>query len=64
MSEWKPIETAPKDGTRIMLWPIGNCRNGLRMETGHWCLNGHWKCGERSPRATHWMPLPEPPDGR
>ena len=48
---WRPIETAPKDGKRVLLsWPstlvtvgqISNLRAGAE-----------W--------PTHWMPLPEPP---
>lgn len=63
--EWMPIETAPKDGTRI--WAIGN--NGGDREGGvHYveCLfeRNNWR--ENSHEApfsflTHWMPLPNPP---
>lgn len=60
-SEWKPIETAPRDGTRILL----SCPE--EMDAGH-----HWTSadGKRSrwvwngwPKyePTKWMPLPQPP---
>lgn len=53
--DWKPIETAPTDGTIILLycwrgsmflWKTGKLKNDEpRMMTG----------------ATHWMPLPAAP---
>lgn len=74
MSEWQPIETAPKDGARVIL---GNA-NGIWM--ADWrpvYVSGYqpecpWssamlnhdhmvdKSGRYSP-PTHWMPLPPPP---
>lgn len=62
--EWQPIDTAPQDGSTIVLggygwtrrgyWAvdnfIGNGRPTWSSEDGH-------GCGE----VTHWMPLPEPP---
>ena len=68
MSEWQPIDTAPKDGTPILAYradhygKFGNCcvtywrtnKNG----------NSYTGFGEFNPTywpPTHWMPLPKPP---
>lgn len=56
--DWQPIETAPKDETRVLL-----AKKGVHsMHTAFW-RGGIWHCGNlqyfNSP--THWMPLPEPP---
>lgn len=75
MSEWQPIETAPKDGTRILV-----AGNG-RVDIAHWekdvsevlvaaypnpywqeCDNSSWfLLGEKWFEPTHWMALPNPP---
>jgi hypothetical protein len=57
---WRPIETAPKDGTRALLLDLwGN------PEIGRWigAPHDHWSVdGFRSvPAPTHWQPLPTPP---
>ena len=62
MSEWQPIETAPKDGTRFLAF---DPRRDLAP-----CLIVHywhrfWMCDdERSWCPTHWqhLPLPPPPE--
>lgn len=66
---WRPIETAPKDGTNVLLRNRrGNMATGLWMVgiigTG-WLLRGGNKPdaffnGHHGP--THWMPLPPGPD--
>lgn len=62
LSEWKPIETAPKDESDIILF------QGRRVTFGSWdprCgAEGDWIVWDRDDYAppTHWMPLPEPPD--
>lgn len=68
---WQPIETAPKDGTHVLLWfewhdlpVVGDFRYG-RWWSVH-SLGGNlprpngmdW---EEVMRPTHWMPLPLPP---
>jgi hypothetical protein len=71
MSEWQPIETAPKDGTAILVCSAWTMPDGL-YRVG-WIADGffdggHWLFGwldldpeEYSP-PTHWMPLPAPPE--
>jgi hypothetical protein len=72
VSEWQPIETAPKDGTQIFAINNRGNRAALRWMVGlngkeGWIVmfsdaNPHpfWNgaCGSV---PTHWMPLPELP---
>lgn len=58
--EWRPIETAKKDGTEVWVYaapyqdlPGFQCRCGYHSEGG-WCV-------DELREVTHWMPLPPPP---
>ena len=67
--EWQPIETAPKNGTDIILRVDDYAIEGRFVATiygGYWAkisLNSHGCgcCSSEDPNPTHWMPLPEPP---
>jgi hypothetical protein len=72
MSEWKPIESAPKDGTLILLYcpddepciVVGNYYRDEEMD-GEWWLYADELLTDACPegaKPTHWMPLPPPPD--
>jgi hypothetical protein len=58
--DWQPIDSAPKDGTRILLHPglKGYSVVGRRSLINHW-----WESlpGRYQVRPTHWMALPDPP---
>lgn len=69
MAEWQPIETAPKDGSRMLL-PFTDANGRTSVIVGGY--DNHWtgKCWVISEvrfqrpvdwTPTHWMPLPEPP---
>jgi hypothetical protein len=70
-NKWQKIETAPKDGTRIL------CYDGHNIEIAHWSSSvwvsreqsdgtwGSWlvfnsRSDSESIDATHWMYLPRP----
>jgi hypothetical protein len=71
MSDWQPIETAPKD----IVWASGATQYGVNIlagsvyssepyvckwwqhgEASNWIGPGGWPVN-----PTHWMPLPKPP---
>ena len=62
MSEWRPIETAPKDGS----WFLGYDEDGPRLvccwseEVQDWVADSR-DIYTDAVTLTHWMPLPDPP---
>jgi hypothetical protein len=71
MTDWQPIETAPKDGTAILIWPAQSALTGsTECMIISYVVRWHdWKeswieaSGEEYDTfyPTHWMPLPPPP---
>lgn len=60
MSEWQPIETAPREGMHLVVWDSKNQKPvvpELRANDGAFWL-GDW---DWIIEASHWMPLPPPP---
>lgn len=75
---WRPIETAPKDGTDVLLfYPLDGLRHDWnpKIVIGHWrhfesATDENWVFQSRAVRGysptyqpTHWMPLPMAPTG-
>ena len=67
---WQPIETAPKDGTRVIVtgWNFGVVGSDRHIATAVWLEDRQeWseveEEGDLSTLAylTHWMPLPPAP---
>lgn len=59
MAEWQPIETAPKDGTKILAFNKWGEYGVAEWVESQQC----WFAGYDDFTApTHWMPLPEPPE--
>lgn len=72
MSEWQPIETAPRDGRAIMLANAGGAWIGKYMSSyrsgyvpdNPWfslMLNHDHMCSKLGVIPTHWMPMPKAP---
>ena len=67
--QWRPIETAPKDGTVIDLWDgkymhrVTNVRWGhQRWQDGKPVGEKEWGLITHDGKPTHWMPLPKRPE--
>ena len=63
MSDWQPIETAPREGHILIFAPPDII---YVVECGQWDGQPDWWTEARGEQyeqfeATHWMPLPEPP---
>ena len=59
---WRPIEAAPKDGTRILLHPAVEVHDS--WSKGHWSDQQEcWLVGGSASGVTHtyWLPLPPAP---
>ena len=66
MTGWQPIESAPKDGTRVlafandfietMFWTVS-----VWVSSGGAWVNDVNRSDTYEFNPTHWMPLPEPP---
>ncbi len=72
-NEWQPIETAPTDGTAILVCHDGGVwiakhkavyQSGYKPDNPWFCLmlnKDHIPSRKRKGYPTHWMPLPKPP---
>lgn len=70
--EWQPIETAPKDGSYVLVYPptwsgVASCAKWSNDEYAkkpmpYWSRTDAIGVSDsrRNP-PTHWMPLPAPP---
>jgi hypothetical protein len=71
-SKWRPIDTAPRDGTRILVWDgfAHSCVNFRLKPDGSstWEVShernydGSITLQSTKRTLTHWQPLPPPPD--
>ena len=67
VTDWQPIETAPDDGTEVLVaYPngvvtIGSHRTGRRGRDGYGPVTGYDWHREDYAAPSHWMPKPPPP---
>lgn len=64
MTDWLPIESAPKNGTRIMVYNSVTgtyCSSSIDGEWPFYGWNNYGNVGIWYPVPTHWQPLPDPP---
>ena len=62
MTDWQPIETAPKDGTFILVAVPGDVKTHIMLV---WWVDGWCWDMTNTPivgTPTHWMPLPASPE--
>jgi hypothetical protein len=65
---WQSIDTAPKDGTWVLLARRQVLSGELIVVSGSWNSGGsmhmpHWMTPVLGFKPTHWMALPAPPEG-
>jgi len=61
---WQPIETAPKDGTAILLYAPSEVGRGRTVWPGCYVESyAEWlQIGGGFVDPTHWRPMPDPPE--
>lgn len=66
---WRPIDTAPKDGTLVLLWSEFWAET-FGIVIARWQSRAGWVCAEfitgdweEEDQPTHWHPVPDPPHG-
>ena len=61
-ADWRPIDSAPTDGTIILLWAEGRmvmARNIAHERGDYWGIE---LSSQEANNPTHWTYLPEPPN--
>lgn len=64
--KWQPIDTVPRDGRAVLVYLEKEMLHS-RVHAAYFRPNVVTVGGLfdfDAPKATHWMPLPEPPDER
>jgi hypothetical protein len=68
MSDWQPIETAPRDGTRVLIYPHYRVSHWVEEGEAFGCgpgFHGSFDVDEEKywilSGVTHWLSLPSPP---
>lgn len=77
VAQWQPIETAPKDGTSILVFPptwVNKPCSIAKWDTDQYAKKPrpYWRRDDdqgqvsysRNTPPTHWLPLPEAPDAQ
>lgn len=63
--DWQPIETAPRDGTDIIVYrPNFDGDYIPEVGTDYWMtklIEPTWAKSRRDCQPTHWQPFPAPP---
>ena len=58
--DWQPIETAPRDGTVVLVYAPGRDGLSAMQSTCAYHPDAGW-CIDELRQPSHWMPLPAPP---
>jgi hypothetical protein len=67
MADWRPINTAPRDGGTILVYLPAHAGLPIRQDVVaiYWSPGGGWVTAYSNARLdaepTYWMPLPGPP---
>ncbi len=60
--QWQPIESAPKDGTWVLIWEEWNPERKHRNWTISRFIRGKWSNSQAYQGPSHWMPMPAAPE--
>lgn len=58
MNEWQPIETAPKDGSKVLILELDSVHDAVYLSRKDIWVSPDGAYGYD---PTHWMPMPDPP---